>query len=186
MVAVVPPTVKSLPPIRRTLEKLLTRWRKGSDLRGQPWEVSAAASAIRDEMLADLEAYLAADIPPQTLAWTIRTPADRPGRFAAQLITEDAEPVTLNLVVGDVAPPEPKEDLGDGRGPVQIARPHCEDSPIRLARVVYQGQTTREDQAFWKPLADFGAPNWDAGWLLTYIAVYLVVMLVWRTVLRIP
>ena len=35
-------------------------------------------------------------------------------------------------------------------------------------------------------LAEFGAPDWDAGWLLTYIAVYLFVMLLWRTVLRIP
>jgi len=176
---------QSLPPIRSTLEKLQARWSQPSDLSNQPWEVRSAAVRTRRAMLDDLADYLDAGIPPQTLSWTIRTPPDRPGRFPVTLETEGAEPICVHLVLGDLNPPEPKEDLGDGRGPVQLARAESETSPLRLVKVVYEGNKIQGDQVFWAPLKDLGWSNWGAGWLITYLAAYLLVMVPLRWIFRI-
>jgi len=176
---------QSLPPIRSTLEKLQARWQQPSDLSGQPWEVRSAAMRTRRAMLDDLADYLDAGIPPQTLSWSIRTPPDLPGRFPVTLETEGADPICVHLVLGDLDPPEPKEDLGDGKGPVQFVRAESERSPLRSARVIYKGKEMQGDQSFWVPFKDLGWSNWDAGWLITYLAAYLLAMFPLRWVLRV-
>jgi len=189
----VTPAAQSIPPIRPALERLRKRWREPSDLSDQPWEVRAAATAARESMLADLDAYLARGIPPQILSWTIRTPPDSPGRFSVRLSSGEAEPMHVDLVLGNAHPPEPKQDLGDGKGPIQVVRAADPQTSIRQVQVVYRNEKTREDQVFWRPLRALRWPvlqrtgwtRWDAGWLLTYIAVYVPVMLLLRFVLRI-
>ena len=176
------PASQSIRPIRPTLTKLLEARRKPSDLSALPWEMQAAAGAMREAMLADLAEYLKGPMPAQDLSWTVRTPEGRAGRFAVTLTPEGAAPVRAHLVLGERDPPEFKEDLGDGKGPVQVVRPGGA-SPIRLVKVTYAGTRTHGAGAFWAPLEGIGGSGWDAGWLLTYLAVYLPVMLIFRWIL---
>jgi hypothetical protein len=89
----------------------------------------------------------------------------------------------VHIVLGDRYPPEFREDLGDGKGPVQVMRPADGASPIRMVKVVYVEPKTQGGRAFWTPLAALGWP-WDAGWLLLYIVAYLPAMLLCRWALR--
>jgi hypothetical protein len=79
------------------------------------------------------------------------------------------------------SPPEPTEDLGDGKL-VQVVRAADAHSPVKYVKVTYE---QRPQPAFWVPSSGLGW-SWDAGWLLLYIVVYLPVMLVSRWVLRLP
>jgi len=176
--------VRSMPPIRRVLTALLARWQ-------QPAE-AADEKAPAAEVVESLAEYLDESIPRRRLSWTIRTP-DAPAGHPIALTAGDAEPAETALVVGNRFPPPAKEDLDDGRGPVQVAY-GPKDSPVRRATVTYQFPRTQGDRVFLAPLADVSIPaivergwdRWDAGWLLTYIAVYLVVLLPVRWLLRIP
>ena len=177
------PAAQSLPPIRATLESRLAQWRKPSDLAKLPWEVQEAGRWTGKMLVDDLSDYLRRGVPPQPLSWTIATPADQPGRFAVTLTAADSEPVRAYLVVGDTFPPEPKEDLGDGK-PAQVVRP-AGPSPIQWVKVSYFEQKHEGQGAFWTPLAPWGC-SWDVGWVLLYVLVYLPVMFALRWLLRIP
>jgi pyruvate,water dikinase len=173
------------PPIRSTLEKLRARWQIPSENTPElSWEVRAAGAKIRDEMLADLNLYLKEKIPARDLAWTLHTPSVA-GRYTLSITSGTSSPIVTHAVLGDQCPPEPKEDLGDGKGPVQIAQNLQSGSPVQRVRVVYKEQRTLNGKLFWQPFARFGS-HWSAGWLLTYISVYLPVMLLFRWLLRIP
>jgi len=182
------PAVQSTPPIRAVLTRLLARWQGQADVpEGSQRDVSPA-------MIADLQAYLDADggLPPRQLAWTIQTP-ETPGRYTIALAADNASPVRTSLVVGDRFPPQPKEDLGDGRGPLQVVEVDG-NSPVRHVVVTYQFTREFGDRKFFVPLAGvasqtldgWGWAQWDAGWLLTYIVVYLLTLLPVRWLLRIP
>jgi pyruvate,water dikinase len=176
------PASQAAPPIRPALTDLLGTWK-------QPQESGAR---IPRAMMADLEAYLDSPIPPQELAWTIHTPTEA-GRYLVRLSAGDEAPVHTYLVVGDRCPPEPKEDLGDGRGPLQVVRLH-DDSAIRQIAVTYQFPRTLDDRMFFAPfqhipgtiLKERGWSRRDAGWLLTYIAAYLLALFPLRWLLRVP
>ncbi len=180
------PASQTLPPIRATLTDRLTKWRKTSDLSDLPWEVQEAGRWISRNLLADLSDYLSRDLPPQTLAWTLYTPGDQPGRFPVTLSAERATPIQVQLVLGDTFPPERKEDLGDGKGPVQVVRPADRGAPIKLVKLTYFEPKKPGRPIFWAPLARLGWTAWDAGWLLTYLLAYLPVMIVVRWLLRLP
>jgi len=72
---------------------------------------------------------------------------------------------------------------GDGRRPLQtLQRPA--DEPIQRIEVTYQYSRTLGDRTVFAPLAkvplqvleENSWAGWDAGWLLTYIAVYQLVL----------
>jgi hypothetical protein len=142
-------------------------------------------------MVEDLREYLDGRMASQRLTWTIRTPPE-PGRYTIALAAEDGtKPIQASLVVGDRFPPEPRLDLGDDCGPLPIVQTQ---SAIKLVTVSYQFPRAVGDRVFFAPLRsiplqvleDRGWPNWDAGWLLTYIAAYLAVLLPLRWFLKIP
>lgn len=180
------PAGQSPPPIRAVLSRLLARWRQ------EVKEPGGRGGKIPPAMMADLQRYLDGRIPPQQLTWTIHTPSE-PGRHPIALVAGDGAPIRTSLVLGDRFPPEPKEDLGDGRGPLQVATGQA-DSPIRRVTVTYQFPRTLGDRVFfaplkgidWPTLEKWGWSRWDAGWLLTYIAAYLLTLLPVRWLLRIP
>jgi pyruvate,water dikinase len=176
---------QSLPPIRAVLEARLAKWQAASDLSKLPWEVREAGQLVGKNLLADLSEYLQHPIPPQTLCWTLSTPKGQPGRFHIALATDGKTVIETRLVLGDNYPPERKEDLGDAKGPVQVARPADANSPIQLMRVKYSEQKQRNQDVFWAPFAALGW-GWDAGWLWTYILAYLPTMLILRRCLRLP
>jgi len=150
------------------------------------------AAEIPREMVKSLEKYLHEPIPPRQLSWTIRTPPEA-GRYPISLAARKAAAAETSLVVGNRYPPDLKEDVGDGRGPLQVAY-GSEDSPIGRITVTYQFPRTQGDRVFFTPLEhvplkllqDRGWSRWDPGWLLTYIAVYLLALLPIRWLLRIP
>ncbi len=183
----VTPASQSLKPIRATLEELLASFKarlEAGDWRpeGRQQTSEAVPPASR---IADLSEYLKSPIPAQNLSWTLRTPATGgAGRFAVSLAADGAEQVRTRLVLGDRWPPESKEDLGDGKGPVQTARPAGMGSPIRLVKVKYVEAKTQGADVFWAPLFwRVAAATWDAGWLSLYLVVYLPIMFLCRWLL---
>ncbi len=168
------PAIQSLPPIRGTLEKLLANWQKPSDLSAQPWEVRAAAIRSREAMMADLSSYLQRPIPPQMLAWTLHTPEKTNARYHVNLLPESStgRPVQILLAVGGAHPPAPREVTPN------------KSSPLRKVTIKYREQKTEAVAAFWIPFKSLGWKR-DAGWLLTYLAVYLPVMLLLRWLLKV-
>jgi len=113
--------------------------------------------------------YIDAGNPPQNIWWKIKAPPAAEGSFPVTLSTPGASPLKLNIVLGNRCPPAPAEVLADI------------ESPIKSARVIYPPPETR--RIFWTPLAWFGNNLWDAGWLLTYLLVYLPVMFFLRWII---
>ncbi len=179
------PAEQKLPPLRETLEKRLAQWRRESDLSKQPWELQEAGRWTGRMLAHDLAEYLKHDIPAQTLSWTLATPEEA-GRFSVTLQPEGREAVEVVLATGNDQPPEPKEDLGDGK-PVQVLRPGDADSPIQSVKVTWSEKKEQGQDKFWAPLAAWEGSawsKWDIGWLLLYIMVYVPAMFVLRWVLR--
>jgi pyruvate,water dikinase len=164
------PAAQSLPPIRQTLEALRREWQTASDLRDFPWELQTAADQAREIMLNSLNAYLAADIPPQTLTWRIRVPQDAQGHYRVTARLGEGVSFPLTLAFGNAAPPVPGT-LIPNRSPL-LSLEAVYPRPLRQRR-------------FWTPLAVLGG-SWDLGWLGAYIVSYLLVMLVAKRRLGIP
>jgi phosphohistidine swiveling domain-containing protein len=80
------PTIRSLPPIRETLEQLLSKQR-----------MSTAA-------LDDLQRFLRRGVPAQTLNWIIRS--DAPGSFPITLTFGQEQSIRQLVVFGDSFPPD--------------------------------------------------------------------------------
>jgi pyruvate,water dikinase len=180
------PVAQSLPPLRPALERLLAKWQQPSPLPDNlPWELQETVKLIHEQRVSELSTYLKGRIPPQTLSWTIRTPKNTGGCFAVQLHTEGAPAVTTRAVLGDRHAPELKEDLGDGKGPVQLVRSLDPEAPLPLVKVTYKEQKKEGADVFWAPFQRWGWKR-DFGWLWTYIIAYVPLMFFWRWALRIP
>lgn len=177
---------KTLPPIRATLEKLQAKWRLPSEPPpGLPWDILAAGAKTREEMLADLGTYLKSPLPPQELAWTLKSPPDAVGRFGISVVSRNETPLKMFAIFGDRFPPGDREVLDAKKGAVQIVRAPAPGDPISLVRLQYRQQKVAGEGAFWLPFKSFGF-QWDPGWLLAYIAAYIPAMMFFRWLLRIP
>ncbi|QDU90282.1 Phosphoenolpyruvate synthase [Pirellulimonas nuda] len=166
------PAERTLPAIRGELEDLRRQW-QASELSGLPWEVQAAGDHAREALVGSLNAFLRNGVPPQTISWRLRVPADAAGRHVARLSTaEPSAAIDIPLVFGDTHPPPP----------TQVS--HGEGGPVRSLSVVHPRPLTQ--RKFWTPLAYVGGPAWDFGWLGAYLVVYLGVMLLGKRLLRVP
>ena len=180
------PASRKITLIRPVLERLHARWSAESTLPDDtPWELRAAARHTREEMLADLGGFLGRPMPARDVSWTLTTPLDRGGRFRVQVETEGWPPVRSTVVLGRRVAPEPKEDLGDGKGPAQIARPNAEDHPIEWIKIAYRQHLVKGANVFWQPVEWMVKP-WLPGWLIVYLLVYLPAMFALKWVLRVP
>jgi len=160
------PTRCKLPQIAEALDQLAA-----ADASDELWADVVDSDRPRSELRAALKEYIAAGLPPQNVMWEIKTPPGSEGSFPVMISTSGAAPLKLEIVLGNRCPPAPAEVLADTA------------SPIKSARVIYPPSETR--RIFWAPLAWFGNNQWDAGWLLTYLMVYLPVMFLVRWILRI-
>ena len=175
------PAARTLPPIRKTLERLLTLIRKPQTQPEVPWELRLVPDLARQQTADDLDKYLQAGVPPQGITWTIRSPAGTAGKFSVRAIAEGHAPVTANLVLGPEFPPGHLVTRGDT------------DSPIKELRVVYPPSTQKP--VFWQPLAALAARDHvpfakalstlDVRWLWLYILVYVPVLFISRTILKV-
>jgi len=172
--------------IRPVLDRLLGRWSAESAVpEDAPWELRAAARRTREEMLADLNGFLSRPMPARDVSWTLQTPEGKDGKFPLRVETEGWPPVKSAVALGKHVAPEPKEDLGDGKGPVQIARPKATGHPAEWVKVAYRQRDVRGANVFWQPVEWMVKP-WLPGWLIVYLLVYLPAMFVLKWSLRVP
>ncbi|MCX6873524.1 MAG: PEP-utilizing enzyme [Verrucomicrobia bacterium] len=180
-----PPSQK-ITRIRPVLERLLAQWSAESAVPADaPWELQAAARRTREEMLADLNGFLSRPLPPRDVSWTLQAPEDKDGKFPLCIATDGWPPVDSAVVFGTRVAPEPKEDLGDGKGPVQITRPQAPGHPVEWVKVAYRQQLVQGSNIFWQPVEWLVKP-WLPGWLMVYLLVYLPAMFVLKWSLRVP
>jgi rifampicin phosphotransferase len=181
------PAARTLPPIRKTLERLLALLEQPANDASQPWESQAVATASRQQVAADLKAYLAAGIPPQGVTWVLRPPRNFTGKFAVALKAKNAAPIAAGVVLGDEYPPAPTIVTGSA------------ESPLVQLQIVYP--KPKVAQAFWQPfskLADDAMTSAsdgnsiarrlaaiDVSWLWLYLIVYIPVLFVARKLLRV-
>jgi len=162
--------VRTLPPVRRTLEHLLTLYREPQSRGEGPWELQVAPDVARMQTASSLKNYLDAGLPPRGITWTIRPPAGAAGRFPVSVVTEGHSPVGLNVVLGSQYPPGALAAKGDA------------GSPVRELRAVYP--TSSQKPVFWQPLAVLGS-TMDVGWLWLYLITYLPVLFIVQAALKV-
>ena len=185
------PAAQTLPPIRSILERQLSRWHQaGQPSPDLPWELREAARVTRDHTLASLDAFLKQPIPAQTIAWTVQSPKNQPGRFPIRLCADGATPVSTFIVLGNRQGPEPKVDFQNGKGLVQGMILTDLAQPIQNIKVLYASLRTRDKDLFWKP-ADhihvlLGSPIWLTPWLIVYLLAYIPAMFLAKWLLRVP
>jgi len=180
------PASQNITLIRPVLERLHKRWSEKTAVpEDTPWELQAAARRTREEMLADLGGFLSRPMPTRDVSWTLQTPESESGRFPLQIETEGWPPVGTAVVLGKRVAPEPKEDLGDGKGPVQVVRPPAADHPVELVKVAYREQLVKGVNVFWQPI-EWMVTSWLPGWLIVYLLVYLPAMFLVKWSLRVP
>jgi hypothetical protein len=165
-------TVKA---VIRSPGDLRQRWQKAGDLKALPWDVQAAAQETRKRMLADLNAYLKAGVPPESLVWTVHCRADAndgfpSGRFPIAVAADD-ERLELAVVLGDETPPAATEATG---APAGI---------LRSLKIVYP--LPKEKRVFCQPLAGLGW-SLELGWLWVYLLTYLPLMFLTKWLARVP
>lgn len=175
------PAARTLPPLRKTLEHLLTLYRQPPANPDGPWELQVAPDLARTQTGNDLKSYLDAGLPPQGLTWTIRPPAGTSGRFPVSVVTEGQPPLALTVVLGGEYPPG------------ILAADGAAGSPIKELRVVYPKSSQKP--VFWQPLAALGSHenvallHWlaevDVGWLWLYILIYLPLLFILRALLKV-
>lgn len=168
------PAAQTAPPVRQTLEHLLV-WMEEPDLARWPAQAREAAKQAElspQEARDSLAAYLAAGVRPQVLTWTLRPEAHLQGRFGVKASAAGAAPLTVDVVLGDLHPPQRTLTKGEGA------------SPLRSLAVNY-GDRGR-GRIFWAPFRPLGWTDWDAGWLLTYLLAYLPMMFALKLLLRLP
>lgn len=153
---------QTLPPIRETLEELRAEWSTGG-MPGLPREV-------RGELLADLAEYLKEGVPDQRVAWRVSSEEVASGRFPVTVKVGGCS-LTAAVLLGGEFPPGPDEVTAEA------------GSPLRSVKVTYP--RPKERLVFWAPLSAFGLPDWDAGWLVTYLIVYAPVMFLLRWALKV-
>jgi hypothetical protein len=163
------PVTRSLPPIRRELERLLALYRlprNRTNNAAEPWELKVAPDA-QQHTADDLQAYLAAGIPPQGITWMIRPSEQQAGRIPVKVAATDHAPVFANIVLGDDVPPAARSVAG------------APGSPVKEVRTVYP--KPKVEPVFWRP---FGGA-FHLGWLWVYVLVYVPVLLLARALLRV-
>jgi hypothetical protein len=154
----------SVPPIAEALDQLTAA-------PDELWDDVLDSDKPRAELRTELKEHIASGLAPQNLMWEIKTPPGAEGSFPVTISTPGAEPLKLNIVLGNRCPPALAEVLAS------------DQSPIKSARVIYPPTDT--ERIFWTPMALFGDNQWDAGWLLTYLLAYLPVMFLARMILRV-
>ena len=180
------PATQSIPLIRPVLEKLQSDWRMPRELpAGTPWNLRAAAEVTKTAMLDDLATFLRNPMPARPISWTLQLPDEQTGRYRVSLSTEGEDPVEIKLVAGNGVPPELKQNLGDGRGPVQFLDLGTSSSGIQSVRVTYREQLVKGGKIFWKPV-EFLVLSWLPAWLIVYLIAYLPPMFLLRRILRLP
>jgi len=184
------PASRKIVLIRPVLDRLLRQWSAESAApEDDPWELRAMAyRRTREEMLADLNGFLGRPMPARDVSWTLQTPEGRSGRFPLRVETEGWPPVKSAVALGRRVAPEPKEDLADGKGPVQIARPKAtggKPHPVEWIKVAYRGRDVRGANVFWQPV-EWMVISWLPGWLIVYLLVYLPAMFALKWALRVP
>jgi pyruvate,water dikinase len=175
------PASRTLPPIRKTLQRLLALYRQPTAARpDEPWEMTLAPDLGREMTANDLQAYLDAGVPPQAITWLVRPPPSFDGRFKVSVAAAGHQPVQASVVLGDHEPPAPPMIEGD--------------SPIKQVRIVYA--KSAQEPVFWRPLGWFASrgehnrflSRWaaaDAGWIGLYVLAYLPTLFIARALLRI-
>lgn len=168
------------PPLRKTLERLLSLYRQGPVDPKVPWELQTSPDLARQATADDLERYLSAGIPAQGMTWLIRPHEGTSGRFPVTIETEKGS-ATIEVILGDEYPP--------AANPVAGAK----NSVIREVRAVYPRPI--HEPVFFRPLAGLSGMehvpfaarlgNWDIGWMGLYILVYVPVLLLARTFLKV-
>ena len=180
------PASQKITLIRPVLERLLSQWSAESAVPADaPWELQAAARRTRQELLADLNGFLSRPMPPRDVSWTLQPPEGQDGKFPFCVATDGWPPVDSAVVFGTRVPPEPKEDLCDGKGPVQITRPRAAGHPVEWVKVAYRQQLVQGSNIFWQPVEWLVKP-WLPGWLMVYLLVYLPAMFALKWSLRVP
>lgn len=167
------PAARVAPPIRETLERLAAQWGNAGTAPASVPLRSALVTGGQPNVptLAELRAYLARGVPAQRIAWTVTSATGAEGSFPLVLRTPGALPLVTPVVLGRRDPPHDQPAVGRA------------DSPLLNLQVVYPPAESRP--VFFTPLASLGW-GWDAGWLWTYVAVYVAVMALLRKALRIP
>jgi len=180
------PASQNITLIRPVLQRLRKRWSEETTIPADtPWELRAAAQHTRRVMLADLGQFLNRPMPSRDVSWTLYTPEGKDGRFPLRLETEEAPPIHSTVVLGSQVAPQRKEDLGDGKGPVQVVRSPAADHPVELVKVVYREQLVKGSNVFWQPI-QWMVTSWLPGWLIVYLLVYLPAMFLLKWSLRVP
>jgi hypothetical protein len=175
------PSVRTLPPLRKTLERLLALYRQARNDPSLPWELSTAPDLARQQTADNLRDYLNAGIPPQSIAWMLHPSDNMTGRFLVTVTTANQPPLTAWVVLGDDYPPTSLRTQG------------ASGSPLKELRIVYPKSKT--EPVFCIPLAFLTNNDWipfasrlatiNVGWLLLYIAVYLPALTLVRIVLKV-
>jgi len=176
------PAARTLPPLRTTLEHLLTLYREPQSNPEGPWELHVAPDIARIQTANDLKRYLDAGLPPQGITWTIRTLAGASRRFPVSVVTEGYPRLGLSIVLGNQYPPG---TLAAGGGA---------NSPFKELRVVYPNSSQKP--VFWQPFAALASYRGetaivhslavvDIGWLWLYVLTYLPLVFILRAVLKV-
>jgi rifampicin phosphotransferase len=175
------PSAQSLPPIRKTLEQLLALYRQPRTDPSLPWELAVVPDIARQQTADSLQAYLAAGIPPQKIAWTLHPSEDAGGRSAVVVSAGDSAPLVAFVVLGDDYPPAPRCTRGPNH------------SPVKEIRIVYPKSTA--EPVFWRPVERLSELSqtpiagrlaaMNVTWLWLYILVYLPALMLFRIALRV-
>ena len=157
---------RTLPPIRKTLEHLLTLYRESTNNTSGPWELQVVPDVARVQTVNNLKNYLDAGLPPQGLTWTIRPTQGASGRFPVSVVAEGHPPVALTVVLGNQYPPGSLAAAGGA------------DTPVKEVRAVYPNTATK--QVFWRPFEAV-----DIGWLGVYLLTYLPVLFILQALMKV-
>ena len=121
------------------------------------------------------------------LAWRIATP-ETPGRSSVALRSADGtELARIPLMLGEEFPPPQVELIERPAQPAKLLPViHPASGPIQRVVVLYQEhQATAKPPPFVRPFAWVGW-DWDMGWIMLYIVVYVPAMLLVKRLLRVP
>lgn len=175
------PAVRTLPPIRKTLEHLLALYREARPNQDGPWELQFVPDPGRTQAANDLQDYLDNGVSPRGLTWTVRSLAGASSRFPVSVETEGHQPVIVTVVLGNDFPP------------AVTMVPGPPGSPIKQLRLAYQ--TSPQRRAFWQPFAGLAGHSeaatvqWlaslDIGWLWLYLVAYLPALAILRPLMRV-
>lgn len=157
---------KKLQPIREAMKKMY----KELDNPGatESPALRSAAKPGRESLKASMDGKL----PPQQITWKLRSDGQTAGRFGVTIRAGERDALRVNVVLGDKYPPENAKVMGDGVSPLISATVKC-TPPNKQSAV----------PRFWTPIAS--KPNWDVGWLMTYLVVYVPAMFGMKWALRV-